>query len=64
VVGSQATGKAHGVVKMKTKYIVKMIVEGDFPGSPDMDTREISEAEYNQIWNEFFRGRHDETKRV
>jgi hypothetical protein len=44
---------------MKTKYIIKMIVEGDFPGSPDEDTREISESEYNQIWDEFFRGRHE-----
>ena len=41
------------------KYILKLIMEGDFPGSPDMDTREISEAEYNQIWNEFFRERHE-----
>ena len=38
------------------KYILKLIMEGEFPGSPD--SIEISEAEYNQIWNEFFRGKN------
>ena len=33
-------------------------MEGEFPGSPDQDSIEISEAEYNQIWNGFFRGKN------
>ena len=44
---------------MKTKYILKLIMDGDFPGSPDQESVEISEAEYNQVWNEFFRGKND-----
>jgi hypothetical protein len=44
---------------METKYILKLIIDGDFQGSPDRESVEISEAEYNQVWNEFFRGKND-----
>ena len=40
---------------MNVKYVLKLIMDGDFPGSPDQESVEISEAEYNQVWNEFFR---------
>ena len=41
------------------KYILQLIMDGDFPGSPDQDSMAISEAEYNRIWDEFFRGKND-----
>lgn len=44
---------------MNVKYVLKLIMEGDFPGSPDQESMEISEAEYNQVWNEFFREKND-----
>jgi hypothetical protein len=40
---------------VEIKYTLKLVIEGDFPGSPDQESMEISEAEYNQVWNEFFR---------
>lgn len=41
------------------KYMLKLVIEGDFPGSPDKESVEISEAEYNQVWNEFFRKKNE-----
>jgi len=38
------------------KYILKLIISGDFPGSPDTDSVDISEDVYNRLWDEFFRG--------
>jgi len=31
------------------KFIIKTIMEGDFPGSPDTDTFEVTELMYDSI---------------
>jgi hypothetical protein len=56
VVVEKRTCKTHGNREVvEIKYMLKLVIEGDFPGSPDQESMEISEAEYNQVWNEFFR---------
>jgi hypothetical protein len=35
------------------KYYVKLVMEGEFPGSPDTDTFEVSEKEYSMIHKYF-----------
>lgn len=37
------------------KYYLKLIAEGSFPGSPDVDIKEITEAEYLELGKRFCR---------
>lgn len=38
------------------RYILKRILDGSFPGSPDVDYVELTEAEWKEI-HEKFKGR-------
>jgi hypothetical protein len=41
------------------KYYLKLVMEGDFPGSPDTESREVSESFYNYLYSTYFRNRRN-----
>ena len=41
--------------EMKFSLTLTMGESGDFPGAPDKDTVEISEAQYDGLWAKFVR---------
>ena len=43
------------------KYYIKRIMEGSFPGSPDVDYVRVDAEEYQRL-NSMFRGRWKDTK--
>lgn len=36
------------------RYYLKLVMEGSFPGSPDTETTEITESQYEAIGQSFF----------
>ena len=39
------------------KFSLSLIMEGAFPGAPDRDTIEISEADYDELWARFVKSK-------
>jgi hypothetical protein len=39
------------------RYHLKLKIEGDFPGSPDWESIEITSDEYNYFFDTYFRNR-------
>lgn len=37
------------------KFSLSLIMEGTFPGAPERDTIEISEADYDELWERFIK---------
>ena len=44
------------------KYYIKLVMDGAFPGSPDVDTREITAEEHHTLFNKYFRRRFEEER--
>jgi hypothetical protein len=44
---------------MKQKYSIKMTMEGPFPGSPDVETFEVSPETYDLIYDIIMFGSDD-----
>jgi hypothetical protein len=36
------------------KFYLKLVMKGNFPDSPDTDSKEITEAEYDELYDKYF----------